>query len=115
MPGLVSWLLRTVFMSTYKQIVGFLFFKVPWPNGKALLSGGKDWEFESPWYRTASLFFALLRPLALLLYRESIDLIIHYQEGIFPLKDSPRACFLLSYISSYTGHYSKQLYPLPLS
>ena len=23
----------------------------PWPNGKALLSGGKDWEFESPWYR----------------------------------------------------------------
>ena len=25
--------------------------RVPWPNGKALLSGGKDWEFESPWYR----------------------------------------------------------------
>lgn len=23
----------------------------PWPNGKALLSGGKDWEFESPWCR----------------------------------------------------------------
>ena len=28
--------------------------KTPWPNGKALLSGGKDWEFESPRCRLRS-------------------------------------------------------------
>lgn len=37
-------------------------YKAPWPNGKALLSGGKDWGFESLWCRFGFVFdvFALL-------------------------------------------------------
>ena len=50
------------------QIRGSCIAIIPWPNGKALLSGGKDWEFESPWnrsfLRSASLF--LLRLMALI-------------------------------------------------
>ena len=34
----------------------------PWPNGKALLSGGKDWEFESPRCRVIRTLFVFTNP-----------------------------------------------------
>ena len=63
--------------TTVKTFICTFTLGVPWPNGKALLSGGKDWEFESPWYRELIFFcYSNLRPLAHFLCWESINLII---------------------------------------
>ena len=45
----------------YKISQFYILVQTPWPNGKALLSGGKDWEFESPRCRILYLIFWFLR------------------------------------------------------